>query len=80
MRPLFTLAAFVLIGIAGKAQTKISGSVRDDQGKALSSANISLLKASDSSLIKVAIANQSGQYEFVNIKDGQYVLAATSVG
>ena len=81
MRQIFTLVVFVLIGFVVNAQTsKISGTVSDDQGKALSSTTVSLVKAKDSSLVKVAVSDKSGLYQFVNIKDGSYLLAASSVG
>lgn len=79
MRHIVTLAVVVLIGLTANAQ-KISGSITDDQGKGLPSANISLLKAKDSSLVKVAVSDKAGQYQFANIKEGNYLLSVSSVG
>lgn len=80
MRQIFTLGVFVLAGFVVKAQTKLSGSVRDDQGKALASSTVSLLKAQDSSLVKLALSDKAGLYEFINIKEGHYLLSASSIG
>ena len=81
MRHIITLAVFVSLGFTVHAQTsKISGAISDEQGKALASSTISLLKAKDSSLVKAAVSDKSGLYQFINIKDGTYFVAASSVG
>jgi iron complex outermembrane receptor protein len=80
MRLIFTLVVFVWMGNAVNAQARISGTINDEHGKALASGTVSLLHAKDSSLVKVAVADQSGLYEFVNIKEGKYLLSASSVG
>jgi iron complex outermembrane receptor protein len=80
MRHFFTLFVCALIAFSAIAQTKISGTVNDVQGKALVSSTVSLLKAKDSSLVKVALVDKSGQYEFLNVKDGNYLLAASFTG
>jgi iron complex outermembrane receptor protein len=83
MRQIFTVFSFSLcaaLPAAAQNSPRITGSVNDQQGKALSSATISLLKSTDSSLVKLAVSNKSGQYEFAGIKQGSYLLSATSVG
>src|SRR4051812_44527505 len=82
MRKTFTVLFLTMISLATIAQTssRISGIVQDDQGKALQSATVSLLKAKDSSLVKAAVTDKSGQYEFINIKDGNYLVSISSVG
>src|SRR5690349_4748358 len=71
-----------ITSLSAIAQTtaKISGIVQDDQQKPLASATVSLLKAKDSSLTKLAVSDKEGQYEFINIPDGNYIVAVTSVG
>jgi len=39
-----------------------------------------LLKAKDSSVLKYAITNATGDFEFKNIKDGQYLISSSYVG
>ena len=84
MRNLFTLCLFLFIcfeNVAAQNKAgKISGSVQDAAGKPLSAVSVSLLKANDSSLTKVAVTNKDGKYEFENIADGSYIVAASSVG
>jgi iron complex outermembrane recepter protein len=76
------LAAFLLIGFCSFAQNtgKISGVVNDENGKALSAATVSLLRARDSALVKLAVTDKSGRYDFINMREGRYLLSVTSVG
>ena len=83
MRKLFGLVLLTaLTSFISSAQNSgtISGTVKDDEGKGIHSATVSLLKAIDSSLVKVAVSDKSGKYEFVNITNGKYLLSFTSVG
>lgn len=75
------LLAF-LTGFSVNAQTTsgIHGTVKDEAGKSLSAATVSLLKSTDSSLVKVAVSDAAGSYEFVGIKEGQYLVSVSSVG
>lgn len=83
----FILSVFVFATTTSISQTtntqtsnKISGQVQDAESKALTGITVSLLKASDSSLTKVALSDKNGVYEFENIKSGSYLLSFTSVG
>jgi iron complex outermembrane recepter protein len=64
------------------AQTtaKISGTVVDDNKKALPFANVSLLKAKDSSLVRSALTDSLGQFEFDKLKKNNYLISASFVG
>src|SRR5688572_7248127 len=77
MRLLFMLIV-VLTSLAASAQ-KITGTVKDDQGKALSGATVSLQRAKDSSVIKIAATNPAGKYEFINIEPGKYFVSTSFV-
>ncbi|SFE87568.1 Outer membrane receptor proteins, mostly Fe transport [Chitinophaga sp. CF118] len=59
---------------------KVSGQVMQSGNKPVEFATITLLKAKDSSLVKGAIADINGQYEFEQIKSGKYLVAAAYVG
>lgn len=84
MRKILGLLAISLaIGSFTYAQSKkgkIKGTIKDASEKNLQSATISLLKAKDSSSVKFAVANKNGEYEFVNISEGKYIVSVTSVG
>jgi outer membrane receptor protein involved in Fe transport len=59
---------------------KVSGQVTQAANKPVEFATITLLKATDSSLVKGAIADINGQYEFEQVKPGKYRIAAAYVG
>ena len=75
--PLFYL--LVLTAFTSTAQS-IKGIVRDVDGNLLANASVSLLDAKDSSVVKLAVTNTSGVYEFSNIKDGHYITNVSYVG
>src|SRR5437879_6534474 len=58
----------------------ISGTLLDEQGKPLMYATATLLNAKDSTIIKGAISNEEGIYTFDHVKDGQYIVKASTVG
>lgn len=82
MRRIYLLIVLCIVsGLSLNAQTaKIRGLVKDENGKAVSAATITLLKGSDSSLVKMTVSEQAGAYEFSDIKEGNYLVAASSVG
>ena len=58
----------------------IAGIAKDEQGKVLSGASIALKKATDSSVVKLAVTNSSGKYEFSDIQSGKYFINVSHVG
>lgn len=84
MKKIASLLLVCLVIAAGSfAQTttgKITGIITDNTGKTLTAASVSLVKAKDSALVKLAITGKDGTYEFENIKEGDYLLAITSIG
>src|SRR5687767_898239 len=83
MRRLFTLCLFSLAFLFTHAQNKIgqiSGFVQDNAKKPLQSVSVSLLKAKDSSLVKIAVTSKEGKYDFLNIAEGNYIVSVSSVG
>ncbi len=82
MRKILTMLGFLIASTLGFAQTngKITGRVEDGSQKTLESATITLLKAGDSSVAKVAAADKTGKFEFENIADGRYLVSITAVG
>jgi len=73
----------LLLGCSLQAQERIgiiSGMVQDGEGKALPAITVSLLKAKDSALVKMAVTGKDGKYEFEKIATGDYLVSATGVG
>lgn len=58
----------------------VAGQVNQANNKPVEFATVTLLKAKDSSLVKGAIADINGKYEFEQVKQGKYLIAAVSVG
>ena len=71
------------MGLASQAQDagKITGAIKDGGNqKVIDAATISLLKAKDSGIAKVAVTDKAGNFIFENVKSGNYLVMATSLG
>jgi hypothetical protein len=62
------------------AQTKIYGKITDTSGKPVLYANVLLLNAKDSVLVKGTLTNESGRFTFENITKGKYLINTTHTG
>ena len=82
MRTAFMLFMLLQTALFAGAQQdgKITGAVKDDTGKGAAAATVSLLKAADSALVKMAVSDPAGAFEFSNINEGTYLLSVTGVG
>jgi iron complex outermembrane recepter protein len=85
MKKLFNLLVAGTIMLSSQAQTnkagRVYGSIKDGgQQKVIDAASVSLLKAKDSSLVKLALTDAAGNFSIENVKDGEYLVLATSVG
>ncbi|MGZ8557212.1 MAG: TonB-dependent receptor domain-containing protein [Chitinophagaceae bacterium] len=93
MRKILTLLTVVLaLSLAGQAQPsniasgekivrgKISGTVIDGNTKTIESATITLLKAKDSAVAKMSVADKTGKFEFENIAEGRYMVSISAIG
>ncbi len=83
MRTLPILILLLLPVCASLAQEKkaaINGAVKDNNGNPLDAVTVSLLRRSDSALVKAALSNKSGAFRFENIAFGNYILALSHVG
>lgn len=59
---------------------QITGTVKDDQGATLNASTVTLLKATDSSVIKLAVTKNDGQFVFNGLDQGGYRISITHVG
>jgi iron complex outermembrane receptor protein len=78
MRLLLTLLLTATI-FATQAQ-QINGIAKDENGAPLTGATISLVRAKDSTVIKLAVTKTNGTYSFSTIKEGNYKVMASYVG
>lgn len=80
MKKLILLMLPAILCAASIQAQKITGNVKDEQGKALNGATISLKKVTDSALVKLGATNSNGQYSFSDIASGKYFVAITYIG
>lgn len=83
--PLLITALALVFGLPvfaqnGSAKIVISGRVTDGKGGAVPFATVTLLKASDSSLVKGAITDGDGHYSFSVETAGLYRVSASALG
>ncbi|RYF87342.1 MAG: TonB-dependent receptor, partial [Chitinophagaceae bacterium] len=83
MKKLIATLALAGISICTYAQNggKITGMIKDGGNqKVIDAASISLLKSQDSSLVKTSLTNKDGSFSFENLKEGKYLVVASSIG
>lgn len=85
MKKFFSLLAAMGIALCSLAQSAsngtISGSIKDGGNQIIiDAASVSLLQSKDSILVKTAVTDKAGNFSFDNIKEGNYLIMATSVG
>src|SRR5260221_332796 len=78
MRILFLLLLIATTALAQAQQ--INGLAKDENGTPISGATVSLVKATDSSTIKLAVTKTNGGFSFSGIKEGNYKVIASHVG
>jgi hypothetical protein len=70
--------SFALIAENGFSNNlSIAGQIHDHSDKALVSATVTLLKAKDSSLVKVMLTDENGNFLFENLSPGIFLVSAT---
>ncbi|MEO6550770.1 MAG: outer membrane beta-barrel protein [Ferruginibacter sp.] len=83
MKQLLHLLTFICIGFYSSGQNigKVLGNIKDGGNqKTIDAATISLLRSKDSSIAKVSISDKAGNFLFETIKQGSYLVQATSIG
>jgi iron complex outermembrane recepter protein len=79
MKPLLILL-LTQLAILGVNAQKISGTAKDEAGNPVAGATISVLKAKDSSVAKLAVSSQDGTYAINGLAHGSYFVKASYVG
>jgi hypothetical protein len=59
---------------------QVSGMVKDQQGKGLEKSTVSLLRAKDSSIVKLVVTGTDGRYAVSATAAGKYLVSASFVG
>ncbi len=77
---LFTLAFNLLVFMCSLAQGLIKGSVVDEKNQPLPTVSIKLKKLPDSALFNAISSDQSGNFAFDHIPEGNYLIEANLVG
>ena len=83
MRKMLTLLTVLTLSIVSHAQIKngkISGTVIDGSTKTIESATITLLRAKDSSVAKMSVADKTGKFVFDGVEEGAYMVSITAIG
>jgi outer membrane receptor protein involved in Fe transport len=79
----FLALTFLAISFQALAQSgngRIKGTVTDGSTKIIESATISLLRASDSTVAKISVADRQGHFEFEGVPAGKYFVSISAVG
>ena len=73
--------ALTLVSCLAYSQSgrEVSGTVTDAQKTPVESANISLVRAVDSSLVKIAVSDKLGGFSITGIQNGKYFVSISSV-
>lgn len=77
---LIVLCTYLTSAFSQNKSGRISGSVQDQSGKGLPSVSVSLLKDDGKSLVKVAITDNEGKYNFEQVAAGNYLVSASYTG
>ena len=83
MKHLLNLLIALNVSLISFAQTtgKISGTIKNGSNvKKSPIATVYLLAKKDSSIIKTVVADTAGNYQFINIKEGKYLVSASAIG
>jgi hypothetical protein len=84
MKTIFLKSAFWLFAALFAqplfSQNQITGSLRDATGQQIAFANVLLLAAADSVLVRGALTDNAGNFTFQNIENGAYVVSFSMLG
>jgi len=76
---LLTAFAITSFSYAQVTENKVDGSVSALE-KPVDAATVSLLKAGDSTLVKMAVSDKAGKFEVTKLADGKYFVTVSAVG
>ena len=66
--------------VYAQQEGKISGFIKSQDNKAIEAATVTLVKAKDTSVVKIAVTDKTGLFEFEKIKNDNYMLRVDAIG
>jgi outer membrane receptor protein involved in Fe transport len=76
-----TIIIYLLLFLSfQQAFGQISGRITETAGQPVPFATVAILKSADSSLVKSALTNEKGNFQFDGVTEGKYVLRISMVG
>ncbi len=80
MKSIITTITFLLVAIASYAQqsASIAGTI-NHLAKPIAAATVSLLNAKDSALVKVAVSDNEGSFQFEGINAGKFLVKVSAI-
>jgi iron complex outermembrane recepter protein len=76
----FCLLVLSLVLISAVKAQQISGSVKAEDGKNMPGASVALKRSRDSMVVKMAVTNAEGGYQFINIANDKYFVTISHIG
>src|SRR6266536_4672796 len=73
-------ALFFCANVCAQKSGKISGFIKSQDNKVIEAATVTLLKAKDTSIVKIAVTDKTGLFEFEKIKNDNYLLKVDAIG
>lgn len=80
MKSILMLTLTIIMGITSVTAQKVTGTVKAEGDGPIEKASVSLLRAKDSTVVKLSISDKTGRYGFEGIANGAYLVSATSIG
>jgi outer membrane receptor protein involved in Fe transport len=77
---IFSAALLFCAKVQGQQEGKISGFIKSQDNKAIEAATVTLVKAKDTSVVKIAVTDKTGLFEFEKIKTDNYLLKVDAIG
>ncbi len=79
MRKLYVFLALLGLSFSSVQAQKVTGLVKDEQGKGLGQSTVSLLRTKDSSVVKLAVTGNDGKFS-IQSAAGSYLVSISHVG
>jgi iron complex outermembrane receptor protein len=79
MRKQIAILTLTILCVSAISAQKVTGVVKDPDGKGLDKTTVSLLRANDSSVVKLSVTDKSGKFT-IESTPGKYLVSTSHVG